>query len=165
MFLRWAPRCCLISYVYRLVLTLAPTFAYFLLVWNLQLCYHCCALQHLKDRVHCRYVAARSSARSRSSWPGWVATGVPAFPPVDSIMGSRRPLEQRVVAIIRRLRRQLKLPVTQIARATSRNKSTIYKERGGWGPRGLGAERGGGEEVRTQIQIPESYHDLLKINS
>ena len=39
----------------------------------------------------------------------------------------RKPLTQREVTIIRRLKRVIKLPVTKIAAAVDRNKSTVYK--------------------------------------
>ena len=42
-------------------------------------------------------------------------------------MVCRKPLQQREVAIIRRMKNVLGLPVTQIALATDRNKSTVYK--------------------------------------
>ena len=42
-------------------------------------------------------------------------------------MGARKPLQAREVAIIRRMHRVLQLPVTHIALATERNKTTIYE--------------------------------------
>ena len=41
-------------------------------------------------------------------------------------MVTRKPLEQREVTIIRRMHATLKMPVTQIAKATDRHKKTIY---------------------------------------
>ena len=42
-------------------------------------------------------------------------------------MESRKPLQQREVAIIRSMRQKLNLPVSKIALAVDRNKSTMYK--------------------------------------
>jgi len=47
--------------------------------------------------------------------------------PLQLVMVCRKPLEAREVAIIRRMKRVLKLPITKIASVLDRNKTSIYK--------------------------------------